>query len=234
MKGRLFLISNFLGNPARKFIPPAHLEFIYQLDEFIVESEKSARAYLKNIGHPKHQDEFLFHLMDKQMRKEELGSFFVNCLTGKDVGLLSDAGTPCLADPGSHCVDFAHRNHIRIKPLDGLNSISLALMSSGFNGQQFRFYGYLPFEPKNRQKIFHSIREGLTSGETQVFIETPYRNVKLLEELSSRMPESYCLLVASNISCEDEKFDRRLVKEWRHNTEYLHKIPAVFVLGLPS
>lgn len=227
------LISNFLGFREKDLIPKIHLEQIYKLSEFIVESEKSGRAYLKHIQHPIDQDAFRFHLMDKRMRADDLAGFFQNCLNGADIGLLSDAGTPCLADPGCVCVDFAHNNNIQVRPLDGLNSLLLALMASGFNGQQFRFHGYLPFDKHERGNVFQIMREGISRNESQIFIETPYRNTRLLEELVTKFPAHQYLLVASNITFPDERFDRRTIHDWKRETNYLHKIPAVFVLGTP-
>jgi 16S rRNA (cytidine1402-2'-O)-methyltransferase len=229
--GKIILIPNFLGNENLGFIGNQDLDTIYKLSEFVVESEKSARSYLKAIQHPVHQNEFKFHLMDKRMRESEIPGFFSNCLNGKDVGLLSDAGTPCIADPGAKMVDFAHRKGIQVKPIGGLNSMLLALSASGFNGQNFHFHGYIPFEKTDRNNSFNNLRTELSKGISQIFMETPYRNKQLLTEILERFPESQLLLIASNLTCDDERIDRRTLKQWKVDNEYLHKIPAVFVMG---
>jgi len=228
---KLNLIPNFLGHSDPGFLATAYRDVIWQLDEFIVESEKSARAFLKAISHPVPQDDFIFHLMDKRLDPRDIPGFFKTCIAGKDIGLISDAGSPCLADPGSQMVEYALRNGVQVVPMAGLNSVSMALMASGFNGQQYRFFGYLPFDGAQRKKTFADITHGLKRGETQVFIETPYRNKATIEELTQRLDSDQELVVASDISTPNERIERRKLKLWTDNTDHLHKVPAVFVLG---
>jgi len=227
----LFLIPNFLGNNSLGLIPQDYLDTIYELRSFIIESEKSARAFLKAIKHPLPQDDFQFFLMDKRMKKQEIPEYFEELKASENMGLLSDAGTPCIADPGSKIVDFALSRGMTVTPMAGLNSIIMALMASGFNGQQFKFWGYLPFEKKERTQVFAEMRRGVQNKETQIFIETPYRNIKLVQELTQRFSPEQLLAVVSNLSLENEIVDRRDLYGWLTNTEYLNKVPAVFVLG---
>jgi len=228
---KLYLIPNFLGHKSKGLIPNDYLEAIYSLKRFVVETEKSARAFLKAIDHPVHQDHFEFFFMDKRMRKGEIPGFFENLGKDESLGLISDAGTPCIADPGSRIVDYALYRGIDVVPFGGLNSIVMALMASGFNGQRFRFIGYLPFDKRERNQAFKEIKQGLQKKETQIFIETPYRNIKLIEELTVKFSPDQHLAVVSNISTPSEKADRRDMYGWLTNTQYLDKIPAVYVLG---
>lgn len=228
---RLFLIPNFLGHPDKDLLANSYKDAIHSLDEFIVESEKSARAFLKAITHPVPQDDFIFHLMDKRMDPRDIPGYFKTCLSGKDIGLISDAGSPCLADPGSRMVEYALRNNVQVVPMAGLNSVSMALMASGFNGQEYRFYGYIPFDAAKRKKVFDDITYGLNRGETQVFIETPYRNKATIDELVQRLDRDIELVVASDISTPNERVERRKLWNWNQKTDHLHKVPAVFVLG---
>jgi len=231
--GFLYLIPNFLGSGTKDDISKNQCEKIYTIKEFIVESEKSARAFLKIIEHPLPQSEFIFHLLNEHTAgKEDLTPFFKNCLKGESLGLMSDAGIPCVADPGNRAVLFAHKNRLRVVPLTGASSIYLALMASGFNGQHFAFHGYLPVELQARIKKIREIEQALLSrGETQIFMETPYRNEKLFEILLKTLKPRTRLCLATNITQENEQIISKEVGEWSPTELQVHKIPVIFLIG---
>lgn len=232
-KGTLYLLPNFLGPGNKEDIAPNHLRLIYTISEFIVESEKAARAFLKTIEHPVPQSEFVFHLLNEHSKDRiDLTPYFKNCLKGAALGLLSDAGTPCVADPGSSAVSFAHKNQIKVVPLSGPSSIYMALMASGFNGQHFAFHGYLPVEHAERKNKIKSIEHMLLStGQTQLFMETPYRNEKLFDLLLTLLKPKTKLCVAVNISNATETILCKTVEKWNSKDIATHKEPALFLIG---
>ena len=232
-KGKLYLIPNFLFAGNKDDIASNQLKIIYKLTEFIVESEKSARAFLKAIEHPAKQDIFLFHIYNEHnQQKADFYEIFKNCISGNSLGLISDAGIPCVADPGSIAVSFAIKNNIEIVPMSGSSSIFLALMASGLNGQNFTFNGYLPHEPALKVKKINSMeKEMLTNNHTQIFIETPYRNQKLLEILLKNLNDNTILFIAAGISTEKQLFKQMKIKEWKKQNIEINKIPAIFIIG---
>ena len=233
MKGTLYLIPNFLGTGVKDDIAINQLKKIYDIKEFIVESEKSARAFLKVIEHPLPQSDFVFHLLNEHTKdKEDLTPCFKNCLKGELLGLLSDAGIPCVADPGNRAVSFAHKNKIKVIPLSGPSSIYMALMASGFNGQNFTFHGYLPVEQPLRIKKIKAIEQLLLStGQTQIFMETPYRNEKLLELLLTSLRPQTKLCISVNITNETEQIVNNEVANWNIKDVNTQKQPAIFLIG---
>jgi len=232
-KGNFYLIPNFLGEGSKEDISVNQLKQIYSIKEFIVESEKAARAFLKIIEHPVSQSEFVFHLLNEHSKdKEDLTPFFKNCLKGENLGLISDAGIPCVADPGNRAVTFAHKNKIKVIPLSGPSSIYMALMASGFNGQNFVFHGYLPVEQPVRIKKIKAMEQTLLStGQTQLFMETPYRNEKLLEVLLKNLKPQTKLCVAVNISNEKETIVTAEAMNWDIKQVNVNKQPAIFLIG---
>ncbi len=232
-KGNFYLIPNFLGEGSKEDISVNQLKQIYSIKEFIVESEKAARAFLKIIEHPVSQSEFVFHLLNEHSKdKEDLTPFFKNCLKGENLGLISDAGIPCVADPGNRAVTFAHKNKIKVIPQSGPSSIYMALMASGFNGQNFVFHGYLPVEQPVRIKKIKAMEQTLLStGQTQLFMETPYRNEKLLEVLLKNLKPQTKLCVAVNISNEKETIVTAEVMNWDIKQVNVNKQPAIFLIG---
>ena len=232
-KGNFYLIPNFLGEGSKEDISVNQLKQIYSIKEFIVESEKAARAFLKTIEHPVSQSDFVFHLLNEHSKdKEDLTPFFKSCLKGENLGLISDAGIPCVADPGNRAVTFAHKNKIKVIPLSGPSSIYMALMASGFNGQNFVFHGYLSVEQPLRIKKIKAMEQTLLStGQTQLFMETPYRNEKLLEVLLKNLKPQTKLCVAVNISNEKETIITTEVMSWKADTLITHKEPAIFLIG---
>jgi len=231
-KGKLYLIPNFLGNGNSDFLPKYNLDIIHRLDEFIVENEKPARAFLKAVQSPIHQNDFVFHFMDKHAEPQDFPSYLKACDKGKDIGLISDAGLPCVADPGHQLVRIAHKKCIEVVPLVGFSSIMMALMASGFNGQSFRFHGYLPHDQQLKRKKLKQALSDLSRNETQIFIETPYRNASFIAELKQSFPSETKLCVAVDLTLDTENITTMKLNEWSDKEERLHKRPAVFLLGL--
>jgi len=232
-KGKFYLIPNFLGYGTKDDVAQSQLQTIYLISEFIVESEKSARAFLKAIAHPIPQSEFVFHLLNEHTSENtDLTPFFKSCLQGKSIGLISDAGIPCVADPGSKAVSFAHKNRVQVVPLSGPSSIYMALMASGFNGQSFTFHGYLPIDLPNRISKINSMEKAmLSSGQTQIFMETPYRNEPLFKLLVKILKPNTKLCIAANISQPSEIIQTLEVQDWKKSESLPQKSPSIFLIG---
>lgn len=212
-------------------LPDQVLSIINDLDEFIVENARTARRFLRRAGFSKNLDEVTMHILDKHTGINEASEFIGSLKAGKTVGLLSEAGTPCIADPGAEVVRLCQEQNIRVAPLSGPSSILLALMASGFNGQQFAFHGYLPIQkPALKNKLKQLENNILKENQTQIFIETPYRNMKLLEVIIQNCSPSLKLCIASEITTSNELIKTRNVSEWKKNVPELHKKPTVFLL----
>ncbi|MDY0076000.1 MAG: SAM-dependent methyltransferase [Bacteroidales bacterium] len=231
-KGKLFLIPTLLGDTtAANILPQSTLEIIAQLDHFIVENLRTARRFLTKIETAKAIDEMHFELHDKHFQEAALNELLKPLLQGIDIGLMSEAGTPCVADPGSAVVALAHRLGIQVVPLTGPNSILLALMASGFNGQAFSFHGYLPIQAKDRINNLKIIeKQAMLKGETQIFIETPFRNNVLIESILQNCHPESLLCIAADISTQNEKIISKRVRDWKSTTYNYHKVPCVFLL----
>lgn len=230
----LFLIPAYLSESSPvEFFAPVIQEYIRKTDHFFVENEKTARKIIKFFCPEKKQSDLELFLLDKYSENSDLKVAQELMRQGQDFGLLSEAGLPCIADPGNIMVRWCHENHIRVIPINGPSSILLALISSGFNGQQFTFHGYLPIDrSEKKQKI--QLLEGLSrkTGHTQIFMETPYRNNQLMEDLLKFLQPDTKLCIAANINHPVEEFIRTLkVSEWRKENIDFHKIPAVFIIG---
>ncbi len=232
-KGTLYLFPVTLGNndTMQQVIPLYNYEILFRVSNFIVENIRSARRFIKKSGHPVPIDQIQFFELNKHTREEVLPSFLRPAEEGKDMGILSDAGTPAVADPGALAVKMAHQKNIRVVPLVGPNSILLALMASGFNGQQFCFHGYLPIETSQREKKIREIElDAWHKNTSQIFIETPYRNNKLLKSLIKTCKPQTLLCIASNLTLPDEKITTGNMADWKKETADLNKKPAVFIL----
>lgn len=232
-KGKLFLIPNALGDPKTSsvLIPSDQLEMIRGIKEFIVENEKNARACFKTLelNHP--QSELVLHVLDKHNKHQNISSFLKSAENGVAMGLLSDAGVPCVADPGADIVSLAHKKGIQVIPLVGASSILLAVMASGFNGQSFAFHGYLPIDKNERAKKLKQLEnESKAKNQTQLFIETPYRNNQMLEDILKHCNTQTKLCVAANLTTESETIISQSISLWRKQKHDFHKKPAVFVL----
>jgi len=230
--GKLYLIPTLLGDTLpEKVLPEGTLNIIRSLDYFIVEQIRTSRRFLVKAGLTKPIDSISFVELNKHSKIDDLLTFLHPALEGKNIGLMSEAGTPCIADPGSFVVDAAHQSGIHVVPLSGPSSIILALMASGFNGQQFMFHGYLPIPTNERSRMIRQIEsQSRESGQTQIFIETPYRNRQMLESLLKTCHSATMLCVATNISMEDESVISLPVHKWEGKIPEFDKKPAVFLL----
>lgn len=227
----LYLIPTPLSNgPAEPVLPVQTLEVIHSLDLFVVEELRTARRFLKSIGYKKSFEEVVFIELNEHTGPAELPSLIKPLLAGKNAGLLSEAGCPAIADPGAALVLLAHKHHIKVIPLTGPSSILLALMSSGLNGQNFAFNGYLP---KQRDERVRKIRERETvsrkENQTQIFIETPYRNNHLLEDLLAHCHPGTRLCIAADLTSADEFIHTRKIADWRKQPPDLDKKQVVFL-----
>ena len=229
--GTLYLIPVPLAdNASAKSFTPYLTGTINQINEYIVENSKTARRFLKEAGLQTPQSELIVHDYGKHNR-DNLPEFFTGLLNGKNVGLMSEAGCPGVADPGAEIVAYAHQKGIKVVPLVGPSSILLALMASGFNGQSFTFHGYLPIDKVQRsQKIKELENLSETNNQTQIFIETPFRNNPMLEEILRSCKPQTKLCIACNLTAEDEMVQTKSIAEWNKHVPDLHKKPAIFLL----
>jgi 16S rRNA (cytidine1402-2'-O)-methyltransferase len=230
--GTLFLIPVPLADDAAaKSFTAFAGQTINQLKEYIVENEKTARKFLKQAGLTIPQSELIIHDYGKHQRDQPLATFFTGLLAGRDAGLMSEAGCPGIADPGADIVAEAHRRGIKVVPLVGPSSILLALMASGFNGQSFTFHGYLPIDKAQRSKRIKELESmAERQNQTQLFIETPFRNNPLLDEILRTCKSATRLCIACNLTAADELVQTRPVAEWKKQLPDLHKKPTIFLL----
>lgn len=232
MSGTLFLIPSLLNYDVPENIPPAVSHIINTTDNYVVENEKSARHFLKVVGIKKSFDLLNFKVLDEHTNKKDIPGLLKPLAEGKNMALLSEAGSPAIADPGSDLVRLAHQGDIKIKPIGGMSSILMALMASGLNGQQFVFHGYLPKEREKRISKIKSLEQQLIKDNyTHIFIEAPYRNAHLLEDIIKECKPETLLCIAASITGNDEMIKTKTVSEWRKSVPDIHKIPAVFLLG---
>jgi 16S rRNA (cytidine1402-2'-O)-methyltransferase len=233
MPGTLYLLPVTLGDDQlTRALPADVIGLAQRLDTFVVENEKTARRFLGLIKTIKPVRELEMLLLNEHTDDKALPALLAPLLAGKDVGLMSEAGCPGIADPGARLAELAHRKGIRVVPLVGPSSILLGLMASGFNGQRFAFLGYLPSDKAERIKALKALEQtSQRLGETQIFIETPYRNQHMLEDILSHCQSQTRLCIASNVSLEQELIISRPIAEWRKSTlPDLHKQPTVFLL----
>lgn len=233
--GTLYLIPVPLGEEGdlNMVIPEPVRKLAASLSAFVVEHPKSARQFLKKTGTVTPLQEIRMFTLDKHTRPEELEGMLHPLLAGEDIGLLSEAGCPAVADPGANLVRLAHSRNIRVAPLVGPSSILLALMASGLNGQSFAFLGYLPAEKSERaRKIVEIERISQRLDQAQIFIETPYRNNQLLLDLVESCQAETELCVASDLSLPSENVMTKRVSEWKKNLPDYNKRPAIFLLYL--
>ena len=231
-KGKLYLIPTRLGdNPPLEVLPISIKKIIEDLDHYIVENEKTARRFIKRVSPSKSQPSLKLNILNKFTREAESNTYLNPCINGISVGLLSEAGCPAIADPGADIVSLAHQMNIQVVPLVGPSSIILALMGSGMNGQSFTFNGYLPIEKGERKSKLKAL-ERLSSehNQAQIFIETPYRNMKMLADLASILHPNTRVCVACDLTLPTEFLKTKPAKDWKHNKEDLHKRPAIFII----
>ena len=230
----LFLIPAYLSEESPlDYFAPVIKEYILKTDYFFVENEKTARKVVKFFCPEKKQSELKLFVLDKYSESADLKEAQELMKDGQDFGLLSEAGLPCIADPGNIMVKWCHENSIKVVPVNGPSSIIMALIASGFNGQEFAFNGYLPIDKEQKKKKIQFLENLVQkNGSSQIFMETPYRNNQLLEDLIKFLNPNQKLCIAANINHPSDEFIRTLkISEWKNKKPELHKIPAVFVLG---
>ena len=230
--GKLYLIPTTLGDTEPlEVLPLSVKKFIEELDCFIVENEKTARRFIKHISPRKSQPSLTILKLDKYANQLEVRSYLDICSSGVSVGLLSEAGVPAIADPGAEIVKLAHEKGIRVIPLVGPSSIILAMMASGFNGQNFAFNGYLPIDNFERKAAIKNLeRLSKDKNQSQIFIETPYRNLKMLADLKSTLTPTAKLCVACDITLKSEYIRTLYAKDWKNENPDLHKRPTIFII----
>ena len=212
-------------------IPQINTDFINSCDVFIVENLRSARRFLKKVGLQKGIDDLQFFEINKRTNAEDIPSFLSAASEGKNIGVLSEAGCPGVADPGGEVVKLAHKKNLRVIPLIGPSSILLALMASGMNGQNFAFTGYLPKEKANRRRKIKQIEQfSKTQKQTQIFIETPFRNNRLLDDLRNYCDKETQIVVACDITLPTQYIKRLSAEDWKKEKVNLHKRPCIFIL----
>lgn len=230
--GKLYLIPTTLGDvEPQQVLPEAVKTTINAISEFIVENEKTARRFIKKICPEKSQPSLKLHVINKYTEPQELPGFLTNCLNGADVGIISEAGCPGVADPGADVVKIAHQKGIQIIPLVGPSSILLAMMSSGFNGQNFAFNGYLPIDKGEKKSALKALeRRSKDFNQSQLFIETPYRNNQLLESMCSILQSNTQLCIACDLTLPTEYIKTQPISSWKKTKVDLHKRPAIFII----
>lgn len=232
MVGKIFLLPSFLNEDNPSIIPQHVKDVAESLDEFIVENAKTARRFLRSIGFKKNFDtEVTMHEMDKHGTAISYDNLLKNVLAGKNCGIVSEAGNPCIADPGNEIVAYAHKRNIEVVPLVGPSSILLALIASGFNGQQFTFNGYLPIQSLERIKKIRQLENTARSGVTQIFMETPFRNQSLLEELLKTCGSDTLLSVACDLTLPTQFIRTKKIADWKVQVPDVKKRYCIFLLG---
>ena len=232
MKGKLVLIPIPLGECSPEYAIPSEIfAIIGKLDYFIVENIKTARRYIRKADAHKNIDEITFFILNKHTDPKEFNGFLEPLKQGHDIGIISEAGVPGIADPGAPVVKLAHEQNIRVVPLVGPSSIILALMASGMNGQNFTFHGYLPIKNHARTKAIKELeKQSKLKNQTQIFMETPYRNNKLITTLMEVCQGSTNLCIASNITTKEEFINTKPISQWKKDVPDLHKKPTIFLL----
>lgn len=231
--GALYLLPNFLGSADQAWVAPAMREAVQDCTAFVVESHKMSRRLLKALLPDQNLDQFEFFVLHKDLDPFEYEEMFQPLKSGKNVALISDAGLPAVADPGSKLVAMAHRKGIAIRPIVGPSSLMLALMASGLNGQRFTFHGYLPHPKQGLVGYLKKLQMTvLRSGETQLFIETPYRNLALFDVLLKQLDGSVLLCLACDLTLPNEEIRTHSIAEWKRvGRPAIDKRPCVFLLG---
>lgn len=232
MKTALYLIPVLLGDTTpERVLPSYNKEIILGIHHFIVEDVRSARRFLKTVDKEINIDELQFFPLNKHTSPQDISGYLKPLEEGNPMGVISEAGCPAVADPGADVVAIAQRKNLPVVPLVGPSSIILSVMASGFNGQSFAFNGYLPIEPAERAKKLKILEQrASTEHQTQIFIETPYRNNKMVEDILKNCRPQTRLCIAANITCEDEYIKTKTLREWKGKVPDLSKIPCIFLL----
>jgi 16S rRNA (cytidine1402-2'-O)-methyltransferase len=229
-QGKIFLLPSPLTDEFNAdLIIPAIKDIALNITHFVVENERTAKRFLKKLGVDINQESLQFKLLNVNTTESELGGLLAPCLAGNDIAIISECGCPAIADPGADLVALAQTKDVKIVPLPGPSSILLALMGSGLNGQCFAFHGYLPIDAREKKNAIKNLENrSIQNNETQLFIETPYRNLKLLEDFLSELKPTTRLCIAAGICSETELIKTKTVAEWKGKLPEIHKIPTVF------
>ena len=232
METALYLIPDTLGDTAiEKVLPAYNKEIILGIKHFIVEDIRSARRFLKKVERSINIDELTFYPLNKHTSAGAISGYLKPLQAGESMGVISEAGCPAVADPGADVVAIAQRKNLKVIPLVGPSSIILSVMGSGFNGQSFAFHGYLPIDPNERAKRIKTLEQRVyAEDQTQLFIETPYRNNKMMEDIVKNCRPQTKLCIAANITCEGEYIKTKTIKEWQGKLPDLSKIPCIFLI----
>ncbi len=232
MEPALYLLPVTLGDtPLDKVLPSYNLEVIAHIRHFIVEDVRSARRFLKKVNKEFDIDSMTFYPLNKHTSPADISGYLKPLQEGKPMGVISEAGCPAVADPGADVVAIAQQKNLKVVPLVGPSSIILSVMASGFNGQSFSFNGYLPIEAGERAKKLKQLEQRVyTEQQTQLFIETPYRNNRLMEDILHHCRPQTKLCIAANITCEDQYIKTQSVKNWQGHLPDLSKTPCIFLL----
>jgi 16S rRNA (cytidine1402-2'-O)-methyltransferase len=229
MNGKLFLIPNLIAEGTQQVIPPNVLEALPSLQYFLAEDVRTARRFLSGLKIYERIESLQFEVLNKDTTQVGLGELMKPLLEGKNVGVISESGCPGVADPGALAVAYAHQHGIQVVPLVGPSSILLALMASGLNGQRFAFHGYLPIDAKEAVKTIKELeKESQQKKQTQLFIETPYRNNQVLDHLLNSLKNETQLSIALDVTGVHEFIQTKSVGQWKKNKPALLKEPAVF------
>ena len=232
METALYLLPVTLGDtPVEQVLPAYNKEIILGIKHFIVEDVRSARRFLKKVEASINIDELTFYPLNKHTSPDDLSGYLKPLQEGHSMGVISEAGCPAVADPGADVVAIAQRKNLKVVPLVGPSSIILSVMGSGFNGQSFAFHGYLPIEAADRIKRLKELEGRIYSeNQTQLFIETPYRNNKMMEDIVKTCRPQTKLCIAANITCEGEYIHTKTIREWKGHLPDLTKVPCIFLI----
>lgn len=228
----LYLIPNLIGDVEIDTVIPAVVrEKVVEIKFFIVENVREARRYLKKLNPNINISDLHFYELNQHTDEVDILNYLDEARNGNDIGLISDAGIPCVADPGNIIVMMAHEMGIKVVPISGPSSIFMALMASGLNGQNFAFNGYLPIDNKERiAKLKLLELKSKKENQSQIFMDTPYRNNKMLEDIISTLNPTSYLCIAINISCSDEYICTKKIAEWKKIKIDLNKKPCIFII----
>jgi len=231
-KATLFLLPTPISTDYPELVLPAgYLDIVNSIEVLITENIRTTRRFLRSIGYQKDFDAIPYHLLNKYTSTEEISSFLDQAMKGYATGLFSEAGMPCIADPGAKIVKMAHEKDLAVVPVSGPSSIMLSLAASGFNGQQFAFHGYLPVQQSERTKRLKSLEsEAIKRNQTQIFIEAPYRNNQMISAITQSCKPETLLCIASEINSRQEFIKTWPVKTWKEKKINLHKKNTVFLL----
>lgn len=232
MKGKLYLIPTTLGDsPHERSFPSLNNDIVRSLKHYVVEELRTARRFLKKVDRAIDIDQLTIDVLNEHTNAKDVTKMLVHANNGEDIGLVSEAGCPAVADPGADIVSVAHRKGIEVVPLVGPSSILLSLMASGFNGQNFAFVGYLPAKPNERASRLVQLEKRMyQENQTQIFIETPYRNRHMMDTMVNKLNPNTRICVAADITLESEFIKTKTAEQWKKAMPEIHKRPCIFLI----